>query len=126
MPRILIADDNDELLEFQRLFLTENGFNVLTARNGEEAIRLIEANPDIDLFVTDVLMPDKEGVETILELRQKAPRLPIIAISGGGHVGAVDYLQLAHSAGAKATLSKPCPPSVLLSTIKSVLAQSAT
>ncbi len=121
MHRILIADDNDELLEFQRLFLTENGFNVLTAQNGSEAIKLIEQNDDIDLLVTDVLMPDKEGVETILELRRKRPDLPVIAISGGGHVGPIDYLQMASSAGAKATLSKPCPPSVLLSTIRSVL-----
>ncbi|WP_221028827.1 response regulator [Actomonas aquatica] len=124
MPRILIADDNDELLEFQRLFLNENGYNVLTATNGDEAVRLIRENDDIDLLVTDVLMPDKEGVETILELRSIAPDLPVIAISGGGHVGAVDYLQLARSAGAKATLAKPCPPSVLLATIRQILGES--
>ena len=120
MARILIADDNDELLELHRVFLGQNGHEVLTARNGEEAMQLIATEP-VDLLITDVIMPDKEGIETILELRRTRPTLPIIAISGGGHVGPDDYLRLATAAGAKAALSKPCPPSVLLSTIKSVL-----
>ena len=120
MARILMADDNDELLEFHRLFLGENGHEVLTAINGDEAMNLIASEP-VDLLITDVIMPDKEGIETILELRRIKPDLPIIAISGGGHVGPNDYLKMATTAGAKAALSKPCPPSVLLSTIRTVL-----
>ena len=120
MARILIADDNDELLEFHRLFLGENGHEVLTAINGDEAMNLIASEP-VDLLITDVIMPDKEGIETILELRRIKPDLPIIAISGGGHVGPNHYLKMATTAGAKAALSKPCPPSVLLSTIRTVL-----
>ena len=120
MARILIADDNDELLEFHRLFLGENGHEVLTAINGDEAMNLIASEP-VDLLITDVIMPDKEGIETSVELGRTKPDLPIIAISGGGHVGPNDYLKMATTAGAKAALSKPCPPSVLLSTIRTVL-----
>ena len=123
MARILIADDNDELLEFHRIFLAENGYQVLTAANGEEALRRIDQEA-VDLLITDVIMPDREGIETILELRRSHPQLPIIAISGGGHIGPVDYLKMATTAGAKAALSKPCPPSVLLSTIRSLLSPS--
>lgn len=68
-------------------------------------------------------MPDKEGVETILEVRRSLPDLPIIAISGGGHIGPVDYWSMARTAGADATLTKPIAPSGLLSLIREILAQ---
>ncbi|MCF3651929.1 response regulator [Synoicihabitans lomoniglobus] len=120
MARILIADDNPDLLEITTATLEDRGHEVISVVNGAEVIEQLELQP-IDLLVTDVLMPDKEGIETILEIRRTNPILPIIAISGGGHVGPVDYLTMARAAGANAALTKPVAPSKLASAIEELL-----
>jgi CheY-like chemotaxis protein len=112
MATVLFVDDNPELVELHSTYLREMGYTVATAHDGEAAMGVLEHQP-VDLLVTDVVMPGKEGFETIIAVRTKFPKLPIIAISGGGRVGARDYLTLAASMGAKATLAKPFSASTL-------------
>ncbi len=120
MARVLIADDNPDLLAVTSEILSQQQHVVVTVSNGAEAIDEL-ARQDFDVFITDVLMPDKEGIETIMEVRQSHPALPIIAMSGGGHVGPIDYLSMARAAGAHAALTKPVKPAELLYLIAKVL-----
>jgi len=112
MSTILFVDDSPELVEIHSTYLRDMGYTVVTASDGEAALTLLALH-QIDLLITDVIMPGKEGFETIIEVRTKHPDVPIIAISGGGRVGARDYLTLAMSMGAIATLSKPFSASAL-------------
>lgn len=120
MAHILIADDNPDLLAVTADFLRERAHEVTTVNNGAEALAVLRQHP-CDLLITDVIMPDKEGIETILEVRRSHPKLPIIAISGGGHIGPVDYLTIARAAGANATLTKPVEPAELAFMISELL-----
>ena len=106
MARILVADDD----EAGRLMLAEAlldaGHEVLEARNGREALE-VQNVQNADLLLTDLLMPEQEGLETIREFRKRYPRLPIIAMSGGGYIEPGGYLQMAARVGANHTLIKP-------------------
>ena len=104
--KILLVDDNAELLELAALLLRDADHAVTMATDGAEAMRLVEDNA-FDLVITDIVMPDKEGLETIRELRRKNPTLKIIAMSGGGSVAPEDYLSMARTFGAAQTLAKP-------------------
>lgn len=106
MARILIVDDEDALRSLLSRALQKAGYEVATAANGAAAVEQFRAQP-ADLVITDLVMPEKEGIETILELRQLQPGLKIIAMSGGGYMEAQDYLQMAGKLGAMGTLSKP-------------------
>lgn len=125
MSRILLVDDNTDLLEVQAAFLTAHDQDVLTATNGREALRILTESP-VDVMITDIIMPDMEGFETMMEVRKKFPNMPIIVVSGGGRVGATDYLSMAKSMGADATLSKPVPPSALLAEAQYLIEQAAS
>lgn len=119
--RILLVDDNDAIRTVLRRLLSRSGFDVVEARNGVEALSAHKARP-ADIVVTDLIMPEKEGLETILELRRMQPRLRIIAMSGGGRVRAQDYLKLAAALGASRTLAKPFSEAELLKAIQELLA----
>lgn len=106
MRKILLIDDESGLVEELKILLTENGFSVCSASNGREGVSLFHVFLP-DLVITDILMPEQEGIETILELKKASPDLRIIAISGGGLVEATDYLKLALQVGADASLQKP-------------------
>ena len=106
MARILIIDDEDELRSMLRQMLEPAGHQVTEAVNGAEGIQLYEQDAH-DLIITDIIMPEKEGVETIIALRRADPDLPIIAISGGGRLDATDFLTMTKNLGARRTLSKP-------------------
>jgi len=106
MPRILLVDDDEPFRKMLRLSLVRLGHEVVEARDGREAVRAVrEAPPDV--MITDLVMPEKEGLETIDEVRRQYPGLKIIAISGGGRVNASDYLKIARAMGADQTLAKP-------------------
>ncbi|MBL9138593.1 MAG: response regulator [Verrucomicrobiales bacterium] len=119
-PRILLVDDNDAIRTVLHRLLARSGFDVVEARNGVEALAAHKARP-ADIVVTDLIMPEKEGLETILELRRMQPRLRIIAMSGGGRVRAQDYLKLASALGASRTLAKPFSEAELLKAIQELL-----
>ena len=122
MARILLVDDNVELLALAAQHLRNAEHVVTTAGDGNEALRLVQDNA-FDLVITDVVMPDKEGLETIMELHQKNRTLKIIAMSGGGYVAPEDYLSMARSFGAAQTLAKPFSGEELLAAVESVLSE---
>ncbi len=106
MAKILIIDDDDQFRKMLSQTLVKAGYSVSEASDGSEGIRTFRQDP-ADLVITDIVMPDKEGIETIMEIRQMAPELKIIAVSGGGRIGSESYLELARKLGAVHTFSKP-------------------
>ncbi len=117
MKRILVIDDEELILNFLRDLLVEEGFEVLTARNGEEGLALFDTNP-ADLVITDIIMPVKDGLDTILELKKKAPELPVIAISAGGNIPKERYLAVAGYMKNTKTLAKPFTRDQIISAVK--------
>jgi DNA-binding NtrC family response regulator len=105
MARILVIDDERIIRTIVKHALEEDGHEVIEAGDGEEGIQLYRKNPT-DLVVTDIIMPRKEGIETIKELRRNYPDIKIIAMSGGGKISSVDYLKLARQFGAMGTYDK--------------------
>ena len=120
MARILVIDDDDAVRLTIRRVLERAGHAVEMAVNGLDGLRLFKKAPH-DLVITDLYMPEKEGIETILELRQDFPDLKVIAISGGGAHGQQGYLQAAGLLGANRTLSKPFQLDALLTAVREVL-----
>lgn len=112
-PRVLVIDDDDFLRDIATRILTSAGYEVQAAGNGRQGLSLFDARP-ADIVITDILMPEVEGMATITALRRR-PRPPkILAISGGGCRGRSDYLQWAEALGADAVLAKPFGMSALL------------
>ncbi|MDQ7247638.1 response regulator [Dongia sedimenti] len=125
MATILLIDD--EVLVRQSLghTLTDGGHTVVFAGDGAEGLRQMHAvNPD--LVITDIVMPDQEGLETIMELRKISATLPIIAISGGGRGGSLDFLTAASALGATTVLRKPFGGTALLEAVEACLNARAT
>ena len=114
---IVVADDEPAIRSLLRKILAGEGYAVLEARDGREAVKQIEAG-DADLLLTDLAMPGQEGIETIRGLRLKRPRLRIIAMSG---VFAGPMLRAAEALGAHASLAKPIQPEALLETVRRVM-----
>ncbi len=121
MPRILVIEDEVQLRRLTRQMLELEGFEVLEAGDGNTGLQTVAEN-SIDLVITDIIMPGKEGIETILELKQKNPNIGIIAISGGGRIGPDGYLELARRFGASQTFSKPFDRQELVQAVKELLA----
>jgi DNA-binding response OmpR family regulator len=120
MTHILIIEDDDLVREMLQRLLEREGYQVTTAIEGGEALRIFRHSSPA-LVITDLIMPGKEGIETILELRREQPEVKIIAISGGGRIGPDGYLKLAGSIGASRTFSKPLDRHVLLAAIRELL-----
>lgn len=120
MSHILLVDDHAEFLAVQKEILEDAGHTVVTASDGHRALVAVKAG-GIDLVITDIIMPRKEGIETIVELRTHYPLLKVIAMSGGGRVGAMSYLEIAEKLGALHTLEKPFNATALLAAVKTVL-----
>lgn len=120
MPRVLVIDD-EELARFTiREILEGAGYEVEEAENGRIGVDMQNATP-FDLIVTDIIMPEKEGVETIIDLKKGYPDLGIIAISGGGRTRNLDFLKLSERFGASRILAKPFTEGQLLEAVNEVL-----
>jgi len=120
MPAILLVEDDRDLREMLKTSLSRRGFTVLEAVNGKDAI--IRFKPAItDMVVTDLIMPDEDGLKVIMQFREKKPAIKIIAISGGGKAGPGSYLNLAKALGADAIFSKPFSLNDLISKIEDLL-----
>lgn len=119
MEKILLVDDENDILEFVSYNLSKEGFQVLTCNNGKEAIQIAKKeNPD--LIILDVMMPEMDGIETCHELRSidKLKDTLIIFLSARGE----DYSQVAgFDAGADDYISKPIKPRLLVSRVKAIL-----
>lgn len=124
MACILIIDDEDDLRRIMRNALEKQGHEVIEARNGSDALELFEQHP-ADLIVTDIMMPESDGIETIIALRRKDPEIRIIAISGGGRVGDTNYLTMAEKFGATQVLAKPFRREQLVDAVRESLAADA-
>jgi CheY-like chemotaxis protein len=118
--RILVVDDNEAFREMLCLVLKNVGYEVHSVADGKDVATFLRHTP-VDLVITDLIMPEKEGIETIIELRRTHREIKIIAVSGGGRLGPEDYLPIAAHAGAAATLSKPFTSEEILSTVWRVL-----
>lgn len=120
MATILIMDDEKGILSVLEDSLILEGFNVLTAMDGIEGLKLFNDNK-VDLVITDILMPGKEGIETIIEMKEICPEINIIAMSGGGRNQPDGYLGIARRLGAKYTFAKPFDISDLIDAVNELL-----
>lgn len=106
MPVILIIEDDKDLREMLKTALKRKDYTVLEANNGKEA--LIHFKPGVtDLVITDLIMPEEDGLKVIMKIKELKNRIKIIAISGGGKAGPGSYLNLAKALGADSVFSKP-------------------
>jgi CheY-like chemotaxis protein len=121
MQRVLVIDDDEQVRALLYEILDRAGFAVIEASNGVEGLKLYRSQP-VDLVITDLVMPEKEGVETIMELRSQFPNTRIIAISGGQRAGARDYLPIAARLGAHRTVAKPFSRQEILEAVRETLA----
>ena len=122
---ILLVDDDKAVLHSLRSLLEDLGFCVVTACDGVEALRKFRASPP-DLMLTDIIMPEKEGIDLIMQLRREYPTTKIIAMSGGGRIGNKDFVSIATALGADAGLQKPFDDEQLAATLDSVIKRGPT
>jgi DNA-binding response OmpR family regulator len=120
VPSVLLIDDDLELLRQLATQFAAAGYHVAVATDGEIGLAKMQLAP-FDLVITDIIMPVREGVETIIAVRKTAPKVKVIAISGGYRVGPGDFLTLAEHLGAHGTLAKPFRPSALVALADRVL-----
>jgi DNA-binding NtrC family response regulator len=116
-PTILLVDDDQDLRNLLERVLLRSGMAVHPAGDGRQAIKLL-ARQKFDLVVTDIIMPDVEGIELILKIRKEHPGLPIIAMSAGGRLKADGYLKMAQTFGANQVLEKPFPIDVFVGEVR--------
>lgn len=121
MANILVIDDNPEFRDILRTHLEANGHRTVLAGNGEQGLTLLERE-GIDIVLTDILMPQRDGVEVLREAKRRWPGLPVIAISGGGWIGANELLGMAERLGADNILQKPVRRDDLLKAVDDALA----
>jgi len=132
MGSILIVDDEEDIRDALSMVLESAGYDVKVASNGNEAVELQREQP-ADLIITDIIMPQKDGVSTIKEIRQAFPGIRIIAISGGGGVQPVEYvpeaitttayLAAAKEAGADRVFTKPFEREDLIKAVDELFAK---
>ncbi len=120
MIRILLIDDDEIIRTSLAKLLQLAGFEVEAAADGKAALQSFRAHP-ADVIVTDLFMPEKEGMEVIMEARRESPEVKIIAMSGGGSHGGTDYLEIAGLLGAEHTLQKPFKPRELVALIRRLM-----
>jgi DNA-binding response OmpR family regulator len=104
--RVLVIDDNEDLRELIRDSLEHEGFEVAAAADGERGLESQRGRP-AHIVITDIFMPEREGMETLVALRKEFPGAKIIVMSGGGSKQGVDYLSVALQLGAAKSFSKP-------------------
>ena len=123
MERILIIDDEQQIRSMLRLMLEREGYEVVEAPDGIEGIRVYRRKP-ADLIITDLIMPNKDGIGMIIELRKEFPDVKIIAMSGGGLNKPEGYLKGAKKLGATCTLTKPIDREKMLRAVRNTIRDS--
>ena len=123
MARILIIDDEPQIRSMLKLMLEREGYEVVEAPDGVEGIEVYRQNP-ADLIITDLIMPNKDGIGMIIELKKEFPDVMIIAMSGGGLNKPDGYLKGAEKLGAACTLTKPIDREEMLKAVKDILKNS--
>lgn len=120
MAGVLIVEDDADLREMLRDALEKRKFTVITAANGREAVARFRPSV-IDMVVTDLLMPEEDGLMVIMKIKELKPSVKLIAISGGGKAGPGSYLLMASTLGADHVFSKPFLPSELVQKVREIL-----
>jgi DNA-binding response OmpR family regulator len=120
MRTILIVEDDESLRAMLKLILLDAGYAVLEAATGNEVGPIYQQEKP-DLVITDLLMPDKDGLEVIMDLHRRDQNAKIIAISGSGKKNSGNYLLLAQKLGARCTLTKPFTPEEFLEAVRMAL-----
>jgi CheY-like chemotaxis protein len=111
--RVLVVDDHPDLRALVKIVLERAGFEVQVAADGQRALDLQRERP-ADVLITDIFMPESDGIELIARFKSGFPQVKIIAMSGGGHVSKKDYLPVAKEIGADGVLQKPFAAETLL------------
>jgi DNA-binding response OmpR family regulator len=124
MTRILVIDDDAHVRLTLQTVLTRSGFEVICASDGAEGLRLFRERAP-DLVISDIIMPEQEGMATIKQAKSESPQTPIVAMSGGGRLGNSDILKLARAAGADDILAKPFVLADLITVVQRNLAPTA-
>ena len=122
MARILVIDDDEFVNGMIVQLLSEAGYEADGACDGISGLTFLQSK-QFDLVVTDIVMPEKEGIETIIAIRNMNKTLPIIAISGGGKIDPQQYLRMAQDFGANYTFQKPFDRERFLAAIQEVLSR---
>ncbi len=122
MHTILIIDDDAQIRSMLKKMVKREGYQVITAKDGKEGVRIFESAA-IDLVITDLIMPEQEGIETIIALKQKNTQVKIIAISGDGKVNSISYLDMATKLGAQRAFTKPVDRKELIASIQLLLTE---
>jgi two-component system chemotaxis response regulator CheY len=121
MPSVLVVDDEDQIRQLIRETLEQAGYEVEEAGNGKQGLERYRAKP-ADLVIMDILMPDQDGLESIMTLRREFPASRVIAITGGSDmIGILNFLDVAKMLGARRTLQKPFDMQTLLDAAQSEL-----
>ncbi|MDJ0624286.1 MAG: response regulator [Desulfocapsaceae bacterium] len=120
MKKILIIDDEELILQLLQKMLEEEGHQVRVALNGEVGLEMFKHEP-ADLVITDMVMPVKDGLKTILELREIDEEVPVIAISGGGTIAKERYLAIASHLDNVVTVAKPLSRADILNAVRELL-----
>ena len=121
MARILIIDDEAELRMLLNRILNRQGHETVEAENGREALRHLESSAGFDLIVTDLFMPEMDGIETLRHIKTEWPDAKVIVISGGGNRTGLDMLPMAGKFGADRTFAKPFDPADLAKAVEELL-----
>ena len=122
MARVLVIDDSPDIRAILREAFELHGYDVEVAHNGRVGLRLLREQP-ADVVITDIFMPEQDGIETILELRRDFPDVKIIAMSGGGTTGNLSYLPAAQQLGAVHSVAKPFDCLEVVATVRELLGE---
>ena len=122
MARILIIEDDNEVRDYLDSVMTRAGYDVVVASNGKDGVELFRSHP-VDLVITDIIMPEKDGIETIMDLRSNRKTPKVIAISGGGRAEPENYLHSAKLLGADRTMRKPFTNAEMLRAVRELLGE---
>jgi CheY-like chemotaxis protein len=117
---ILVVDDEPGIRDLLCLMLEAAGHTVFAAEDGIQAPKVLAGNP-VQIVITDLLMPERDGLEFITEVRKKFPDVRIIAMSGGGHIARDSYLRIAKNFGAHFLLEKPFSQASVLEAVDAVM-----
>ena len=120
MARIIVIEDEPAIRRLVSRILSRSGHEIREAGNGRDGVQLHRSDP-ADLVITDLFMPEQDGIETIQQIREFAPATPILAMSGGGARGGTDCLADAELLGAQGVLSKPFSPDDLERAVATLL-----
>jgi DNA-binding response OmpR family regulator len=119
--KVLVIDDDHMVRYALSKILQRNGYDVVTASDGKRGMLVLhDEHPDV--VITDIIMPEQEGIETIGLIRRDYPQMKIIAISGGGRIRNVDFLEMARSLGADDVIAKPFEAEELLGLLRELTA----